>query len=182
MLGGKMLGVYRYRHRTEPWNHLGWKTSFKSWSPTVKISISALDLRGGAAQTLGVCAGSGIPTLFNWKVWAASPATSLSLARQRPDVHRRSETLGLHHLKDHKMSLNLCILIYPAKLSRCWLHAGLHSFSKDEANISNEWSKEYFSLFAFWVWSLWNIYSGNEELGPDRYLQCHWGSRLSGDF
>lgn len=77
-----MLGVYRYRHRTEPWNHLGWKTPFKSLSQTVKISISALDLRGGAAQTLSVCAGSGIHAQLKWNVWAASPATFHPQTRQ----------------------------------------------------------------------------------------------------
>lgn len=75
ILVGKMLGVYRYRHRTEPWNHLGWKTPFKSLSQNVKISIPALDLRGGAAQTLSVCSGSGLHAQLKWKVWAASPAT-----------------------------------------------------------------------------------------------------------
>lgn len=57
----------------------------------------------------------------------------------------------------------------------------LHSFLKDEENISSEWSKEYFTPFTFRVWSLWRIYSGNELLGPDSSLQQHWVSRLSTD-
>lgn len=105
-----------------------------------------------------------------------------NLLKSRSAVYRRrGKLLGFTSLQSVPNVIRY-LRISLSNLIVLLLTARFHSFLKDAENTSSERSKEYFILFTFRVWSLWNIYAGNEILGPDRYLQRHCVSRLSGDF
>lgn len=101
ILVGKTLDVYRCRRRTEPWNHIGWKTPLKSLSQTAQISISALHLKAGAVSVLALASTLRLNGMFGQHLqqdFILKPGEIEVRCMQE-----KSETLGLHHLKDHKM-------------------------------------------------------------------------------
>lgn len=150
----------------------------------VRIFKSGLDVEGGTAQppsACGICplaTASRLLRALSWNGKSGQHLQGLFIPKSNKIEVRcmlclyskERDSSVLRQFKEYKMLLNLCISVYPTELSYCWLHAGLRSFLQDEGNISGEWSKEYFTLFTFRAWSLWNVYSGNEILGPDRYL------------